>query len=119
MPRKGQKRKDRETLREEALRPSPYLGYGQLNLGIYFLQHKAFKLAEGQFRRAIFLNPYEPLFLYELAVCLYEQGRLEEARELALAVPKTEKLKTPVHELLKLLEKTFKQWYQEKTKGGN
>ncbi len=118
MPIKGRKRKDREILREDALRPSPYLGYGYLNLGNYFLQHRAFKLAETQFRRAIWLNPYEPKFLYELAVCLFEQGRLEEAMKVASRVKKTGKFDSLADELLELLGRSHRRRSRMEGLGG-
>lgn len=116
MPRKRRKQKDKERLREEALRPSPHLGFRDFNLGVYFLRRRAFKFAEAQFRRAVWLNPYEPLFLSHLAICLYELGQMQESRKLALIVAKAGKLES-VRELLELLDKPFKQRYQEKIKG--
>ncbi len=112
------RKKDRERLREEALRPSPHLGYEHFNLGVYFLSRRAFKLAEDRFRRAIWLNPYEPLFLYELAVSLYEQGRLEESRKLALTVQKTGKLDSSVDELLEFLGRAHRKRSRVEDLGG-
>lgn len=110
------KKEERERRREEALRPSPHLGYVQDNMGVYFVSRRAWKFAEAQFRRAVYLNPYEPLFLAHLATCLYQMGRLKEAKKLASIVVKAGRMDA-VEELLKFLEKTFKQRYREKTKG--
>ena len=74
-------RKDRNERREEALRPSCYLGYGRDALGVHLVSCQAHELAEPQFRRAIWLNPFEPRFKEHLAVCLYKQGRYPEAKD--------------------------------------
>ncbi|NOY87976.1 MAG: tetratricopeptide repeat protein, partial [FCB group bacterium] len=67
--------------REEILRPCPYLGYDHDNIAMYLLTRRSYQIAESQFRRAIWLNPYEPLFKGHLALCLYYQGRISEAKE--------------------------------------
>ncbi len=69
------------TLREEALRPSRFLGFNHDQLGLYLLTREAYEIAESEFRRAIWLNPYEPSFPAHLAWCLYKQDKLAEARE--------------------------------------
>jgi len=71
--------KSRNELREEVLRPSRYLGYDRDELGMYLLSRGAYKIAESQFRRAIWLNPCEYRFISHLAWCLYKQGRYKEA----------------------------------------
>jgi tetratricopeptide (TPR) repeat protein len=68
-----------EERRENALRPCPYLGYDRDSLGVYLLSREAYEIAESQFRRAIWLNPFEPRFKAHLAWCLYKQGRQCEA----------------------------------------
>ena len=78
-PRKAQ-RKDRNERREEILRPSPYLGYDRDQLAVHLMRREAFEIAESQFRRAIWLNPYEPVFKQHLAWCLYCLRRYAEAR---------------------------------------
>jgi len=65
--------------RENALRPSRYLGYDRDQLGVYLMNRGASAIAESQFRRAIWLNPFEPLFREHLALCLLRQGRQAEA----------------------------------------
>ena len=72
--------KDRNDRREELLRPSPNLGYDRDELGMYLLSRGAHKIAESQFRRAIWLNPFEVRFICHLAWCLYKQGCYTEAK---------------------------------------
>jgi len=73
-------KQDRNERREELLRPSRYLGYDRDELGMYLLSREAYKIAETQFRRAIWLNPYEYRFVCHLAWCLYRQGKYDEAK---------------------------------------
>ena len=70
---------DREERRENVMRPSPYLGYDRDELGLYFNDRGAAHLAESQFRRAVWLNPYEPEFKVHLAECLYRRKQYVEA----------------------------------------
>lgn len=81
MPAGKGPRKDRGERREEALRPSRCLGYDRDALGVHLLTRGAHGLAAAQFRRAIWLNPYEPCFKEHLAWCLYQQGHYDQARE--------------------------------------
>lgn len=67
--------------REELLRPCPYLGYDHDRIGVHCLAKEAFGVAEWSFRRAIWLNPYEPRFLLHLAHVLFRQKQHEEALE--------------------------------------
>jgi len=67
--------------RENALRPNPYLGYNRNTLAMYLIERGAYRIAESELRRAIWLNPYEPAFLANLAWCLHKQGRNDEARD--------------------------------------
>ena len=76
-------KKDRSERREELLRPSGYLGYDRDELGMYLLSRGAYKIAESQFRRAVWLNPFEYRFVCHLAWCLYRQGCCKEAKEYA------------------------------------
>ena len=48
---------------------------------MYFLSRGAYKIAESQFRRAVWLNPFEHHFVCHLAWCLYKQGRYKEAKK--------------------------------------
>ena len=77
----GPRKLSREERREEALRPSRYLGYDRDTLGVHLVSCHAYALAAGQLRRAIWLNPSEPRFKEHLACCLYKQERYREARE--------------------------------------
>jgi tetratricopeptide (TPR) repeat protein len=72
--------KDTNERREELLRPSCYLGYDRDKLGLYLLSRGAYKIAEPQFRRAIWLNPFEYRFVCHLAWCLYKQEYYKEAK---------------------------------------
>jgi tetratricopeptide (TPR) repeat protein len=74
---------DREERRENALRPSSYLGYNRDTLGLYFNDRGAPQLAKSQFRRAIWLNPYEPDFKVHLAECLFHRKEYLEAAQWA------------------------------------
>jgi tetratricopeptide (TPR) repeat protein len=74
-----QRRIDREERRENALRPSSYLGYDRDELGLYFNDRGAPQLAESQFRQAVWLNPYEPDFKVHLAECLFHRKEYVEA----------------------------------------
>lgn len=78
---KSKLKQDRNERREELLRPSCYLGYDRDELGMYLLSREAYKIAETQFRRAIWLNPFEYRFVLHLAWCFYKQGRLDEAKD--------------------------------------
>jgi hypothetical protein len=65
--------------REELLRPCPYLGYDHDRIGTHCLAREAFGVAERSFRRAIWLNPYEPRFVLHLAHALLRRRRYEES----------------------------------------
>ena len=80
MTKKNVDKRDKNERREDVLRPNPYLGYDRDALGLYLLSRGAYKIAESQFRRAIWLNPFEYRFVCHLAWCLYKQGRREEAK---------------------------------------
>lgn len=79
-PRRG--KRDPQFLREEVLRPSRYLGYDRDEIGVYFLEREAFELAESQFRRAVWVNPYETVFKVHWAIALIKLGRKDEAHGL-------------------------------------
>jgi Flp pilus assembly protein TadD len=48
---------------------------------MYLVERGAYPIAESELRRAIWLNPYEPAFMANLAWCLHKQGRGDAARE--------------------------------------
>lgn len=77
--KKEKREKTRDELIEEMFRPDPELGYNRDGLGIHLLQCGAYRIAESQFRRAIWLNPFEARFKAHLAWCLYKDGRPDEA----------------------------------------
>ncbi len=81
-PRRRRKCRDRQIIREEVLRPSHYLGYDRDEMGRYFLGRGALELAESQFRRAVWLNPYEPAFKVHWAIALIQMGLMDKARDL-------------------------------------
>jgi len=81
-----QKSRDPQIVREEVLRPSHYLGYDRDEMGLYFLGREAFDLAESQFRRAAWLNPYEPMFKVHWAIAIIKLGRKDEAHEVLAEV---------------------------------
>jgi tetratricopeptide (TPR) repeat protein len=89
MPRHHKPARDRDERREDALRPSSYLGYDRDTLGLYFFEREAFALAEAQFRRAAWLNPYEPMFKVHLALALLRLERLDDAKAILAEVLRT------------------------------
>jgi Flp pilus assembly protein TadD len=67
--------------REDAFRPARFLGYSHNTLAVYMMEREAYPVAEAELRRAVWLNPYEPAFMANLAWCLHKQKRGDEARE--------------------------------------
>ena len=104
----AKKRKlDREERRENILRPSPYLGYDRDELGLYFNDRGVEDLAEVQFRRAVWLNPYEVEFKVHLSECLYRRKKYVEAAQWADDALKQK----PDHQGAKNLKK----WIEERS----
>ena len=79
MPRKRDTR-DRNERVEDILRPAPYLGHDRDMLARHLMACGAFHIAESQFRRAVWLNPFEAKFKQHLALCLYEEKQYVEAK---------------------------------------
>ena len=79
--RKSKPAIDMEERRENVLRPSRYLGYDRDEVGVHLLERGAYPQAEAFFRRAVWLNPYEPDFKIHLAGSLYRQAQYKEALE--------------------------------------
>lgn len=79
MPRKASRPIDKDERRENAMRPSSFLGYDRDEIGEHLMGRGAFNIAESQFRRAAWLNPFEPLFKEHLAWSLFQQERYVEA----------------------------------------
>ena len=75
--------RDENERREDALRPDSHLGYDRDALGVHLMSREAFWIAESQFRRAVWLNPFEAQFKNHLAWCLYRRNQFAEAREWA------------------------------------
>lgn len=74
-------RRDPELAREEALRPCPFLGFDRDKLGCYLIERGAVEIAESQFRRAVWLNPYESSFRIHWALALLKLERKPEAHD--------------------------------------
>jgi Flp pilus assembly protein TadD len=86
-PKRNRRRKrDPQLIREEVLRPSHYLGYDRDQIGVHLLSCEAYELAESQFRRAVWLNPYHPGFKVHWAIALIKLGRKDEAHSLLQTV---------------------------------
>jgi tetratricopeptide (TPR) repeat protein len=80
-------KKDKNERREELLHPSRYLGYDHDELGMYLFSRGSYKISENQFRRAVWLNPFESSFKEHTALCLYKLGRYLEAFDYLKQVP--------------------------------
>jgi tetratricopeptide (TPR) repeat protein len=93
-----------EERREEILRPSPYLGYDRDALAMHLVRCEALEIAESQFRRSIWLNPFEPLFKQHLAWCLFMQERFAEAREWILQALQAEPNHPERKQILQLID---------------
>jgi len=87
--------------REELLRPCPYLGYDHDRIGVHCLAKESFRVAELCFRRAMWLNPYEPWFVVHLAHSLSQQKRYGEALEALEGIDSKWEYFTNVSELRK------------------
>jgi Flp pilus assembly protein TadD len=74
---------DQNERRENALRPSRYLGYDHDSLGMHLVSREAYEIAIHCFRRAIWLNPFEPEFKKHLAYCLYKLEQNAEVLKLS------------------------------------
>jgi hypothetical protein len=81
MRRKFQMTEEKENL----MRPSKVLGYDRDNIGIACLEREMFEVAISQFKRAIYLNPYEVRFKKHLAWCYYKYEKYTEAMQAVLA----------------------------------
>jgi Tfp pilus assembly protein PilF len=95
--------RDENERREDALRPDSHLGYDRDALGMHLMSREALWIAEPQFRRAIWLNPFEADFKNHLAWCLYKQNKIVEARQWAQAAL-DQKDDPNTHVLLDLIE---------------
>jgi Tfp pilus assembly protein PilF len=96
---------DRDERREDLLRPSRYLGYDRDALAMHLVRCEAYEIAESQFRRAIWLNPFEADFKQHLAWCLYKQQRFGEARDWILQALQAEPDHPERKQILQLIER--------------
>jgi len=105
---KNRKEMDGDERRENALRPSRYLGYNHDGLGMFLVSREAYEIAIHCFRRAVWLNPFESAFKTHLALCLYKLGRYAEAAELLSKRTDNEKDNKDKQMLLDLIERKLK-----------
>jgi tetratricopeptide (TPR) repeat protein len=105
MSQKKKTNLSREERRENALRPSRYLGYDHDTLGLHLLSREAYEIAIHCFRRSVWLNPFEPAFKEHLAWCLYKLGRDIEACDWATKVLSLDPDSLENKHLLELLER--------------
>ena len=92
-------------LREDLLRPSHYLGYDHDSLAVYIYNRRAYSIAEKEFRRAVWLNLYEPKFKVHLAWSLYKLNDIKGATDWVLKTLKQDSKNKEALELLELIEK--------------
>ncbi|MFH1368849.1 MAG: hypothetical protein ABII64_06965 [Elusimicrobiota bacterium] len=90
---------------EEFLRPHHRLGYDHAAIGVCTFNRGAYSIAEGEFRKAVWLNPFEPKFKIHLAWCLYKLNNVNEAKEWALKTVAQNSENKEALELLKIIEK--------------
>jgi cytochrome c-type biogenesis protein CcmH/NrfG len=95
----------RHALRNEVLRPSPYLGFAETSVGVHLMECGAYAIAEGLFRQAVWLNPYNPKFRIHLAASLYEQRRFREAIDLLTGVLQDSRADAAAQRLLQMCER--------------
>ena len=117
MSRKSARTNDRDQRREEVLRPHPRLGYDHDRLGAHLVSCEAYEIAEGEFRRAIRLNPFEPLFKQHLAMCLRAQGRLDEALQCAVEALKQHAGSQEIERTVELLRRDLAEAQAQEQKG--
>ena len=102
--RPGKLPKDHQKIREDILRPHPRLGYDRDQLALYLMSRHVFEIAETEFRRAIWLNPYEPAFKVHLTECLFHMSRYTEARELIVKALEENPDNTDCRKLLGMID---------------
>jgi len=104
MPKKRVDNRDPNDKREDALRPCSYLGYDRDQLALHLMSREAYAIAATQFRRAVWLNPYEPAFKMHLAECLYHMHQCEEAREWTVKALEQDPDNSNGHRLLSMID---------------
>lgn len=100
-------RRSRQATREALLRPCPLLGYDHDEVARHLMTRRAWAIAENELRHAIWLNPYEPLFKEDLALCLLEQKRLDEALSQAGEVLKERPDRQSAITLYRMIQQTI------------
>ena len=88
---------------EEFLRPHRRLGYDHDALAVYLYNRGAYPIAESEFKRAVWLNPYEIKFKIHLALCLYKLGFFIESAKLAEDILKIKPQDEDIKKLLDIL----------------
>jgi len=71
---------------------------------VYTFNRGAYGIAETEFRRAVWLNPFEAKFKIHLAWCLYKCRNIKESKEWVLKSLKQDHGSKEALELLKLLD---------------
>ena len=84
------------------MRPCGLLGYDRDRLAMHLVSREAYEIAETQFRRAIWLNPFEPRFKAHLAWCLYRQGRHADALACLAEVSEAD-MNADMHTIVRLI----------------
>ena len=86
------------------MRPSPDLGFDRDQVALHLMHCEAYELAASQFRRAVWLNPYEKTFKVHLADCLYRMGQYPEAREWVVKAIEQDPDNADYHKLLDMID---------------
>ena len=90
--------------REDLLRPWPTLGYDRDRLALHMMHVDALPVAESELRRAVWLNPFEWLFRFHLASCLFREKKYAEARDLMQDVIQEHSEESRCRELMRSIE---------------
>jgi predicted Zn-dependent protease len=93
---------DKNRLREEALRPCSILGYDHDSVAAHLMSRESYRIAESMLRRAVWLNPFEPIFKEHLACCLIERKKFSEAQKFAQTLLKQNPGNRTAREILSL-----------------
>jgi len=118
MPRKKDKRSREERI-EEILRPAPYLGYDRDSLARHLVSCGAYGIAESQFRRAVWLNPFEAAFKRHLAVCLQAQKRYAEARDWIMKALEQQPDDAESRKTLEMIDRDLRKQPDQRSAGAN
>jgi len=94
---------NKQELDEEQMHPSKILGYDHDIIGSHLFTKGAFDIAEKEFRRAVYLNPYELRFKMHLASSLYMLKKYQKAEELSLKILEIDPKNSEAHKILESL----------------